>query len=142
MMAYDVLRIFLAGLLGLIMGRLSSRGQVSRTFAIVALGSALVAIISTELFRTLDYPWSSDPGRLSAQVVAAMGFIGTGLIWTSENGQVRGLSASASLWLTAIMGLLVGSGLKHISTAAAFAVLMIYWLSGLIFKKRGNDQDD
>lgn len=143
MIKYQVLRIFLAAILGLIMGGLSSRVRIrgrdrgSRTFALVAASSALVAIISSDFFKALGNSMTGDPGRLSAQVIAAMGFIGTGLIWASEDGQIRGLSVSASLWLTAIMGLLVGSGLQHVSTAVVFIVLVIYWITGLIGRKRG-----
>lgn len=133
-----IFRIFLAGVLGLVMGRLSARSGVARTFAIIAMGSALVAVISTEFFKALDNPWVADPGRLSAQVVAAMGFVGTGLIWISGKGEVRGLAGSAGLWVTAVIGMLVGSGLEHVTTFAAFCVVIIYWIT----RRFSRDRDD
>ncbi len=139
MMSVFIFRILLAGVLGLIIGRLSARAGVSRTFAIIAIGSALVAITSTEFFKAMDNPWASDPGRLSAQVIAALGFIGTGLIWIGEKGEVRGLAGSASLWVTAIIGLLVGSGLEHVTSLAAFFVIIIYWITGRVSKRRDDE---
>jgi putative Mg2+ transporter-C (MgtC) family protein len=129
-----VIRILAAGLVGLIIGMFSTNARSARMFGFVAAGAALITVTSTEFYKVIAGPWFSDPGRLSAQIVSALGFIGTGLIWISENNQVRGLSVSASLWLTAIVGMLVGAGLKQASTAAVLIVILIYWGTGTIIK--------
>ena len=53
---------------------------------------------------------SGDPGRIAAQVVAGMGFLGAGAIIKLGNN-IRGLTTAASLWLTAAVGLTIGAGM-------------------------------
>lgn len=129
-----VFRILAAGLVGLIIGLFSTNARSARMFGLVAAGAALITVTSTEFYKIAAGPWFSDPGRLSAQIVSALGFIGTGLIWITEDKEVRGLTVSASLWLTAIVGMLIGAGLGHISTCAVLIVILIYWCTGVIIK--------
>jgi len=135
-----VWRICLAGFIGVLMGLLGARREDIRTYTLIAMGAALVSVISTEFFKALDNPWVADPGRLAAQVVAALGFLGAGFIWVNEKGKVRGLSGAAGIWVVAIMGILVGSGLKHVTAAASLFVLLLLWISGLLTRKK--DKDD
>ena len=51
-----------------------------------------------------------DPGRIAAQVVAGMGFLGAGAIIKLGNN-IRGLTTAASLWVTAAIGLTIGAGM-------------------------------
>ena len=51
-----------------------------------------------------------DPGRIAAQVVAGMGFLGAGAIIKLGNN-IRGLTTAASLWVTAAIGLAIGAGM-------------------------------
>ena len=51
-----------------------------------------------------------DPGRIAAQVVTGMGFLGAGAIIKLGNN-IRGLTTAASLWLTAALGLVIGAGM-------------------------------
>jgi putative Mg2+ transporter-C (MgtC) family protein len=129
-----LIRILVAGVVGLVIGLFTTNARSARTFGLIALGAALVTIISTEFYKELAGPWFSDPGRLSAQIISALGFIGTGLIWVTEDQQVRGISVAASLWLTAIVGMLIGAGLGYISTSAVLIVLLIYWATGTAAK--------
>ena len=133
-MSAFLIRILVAGVIGLIIGLFTTNARSARTFGLISLGAALVTIISTEFYKEIAGPWFSDPGRLSAQIVSALGFIGTGLIWITEDKQVRGLTVAASLWLTAIVGMLIGAGLGHISTSAVLIVLLIYWATGTASK--------
>lgn len=126
-------RILVGGIVGMLVGLGTSRYSV-RLFAMVGAASALLTVASTEFFQLLAYPWYSDPGRLSAQIISAVGFFGTGLIWISEKNQVRGLSVAASLWLTAILGILIGAGLDKVSVLAVFLVVVVYWLADKITK--------
>lgn len=124
-------RILLGAIVGMLVGLGTSRHSV-RLFAMVGAASALLTVASTEFFKILAFPWYSDPGRLSAQIISAVGFFGTGLIWISEKNQVRGLSVAASLWLVAILGILIGVGLDKVSVLAVFFVVVVYWLAGKI----------
>ena len=80
---------------------------------LVAIGSALIMIVSIYGFRVWDannLPAASrDPARLAAQVVAGIGFIGAGTI--VQNGiSVRGLTTATTLWISMAIGLACGSG--------------------------------
>lgn len=133
-------RILLAGAVGLVIGMFTTSARSARMFGLIAMGAALVTVTSTEFYKAVAGPWFSDPGRLSAQIVSALGFIGTGLIWISDDKQVRGLSVAASFWLTAIVGMLIGAGLKNMTVAAVFVTIMVYWLSEKIIKWKKLDR--
>lgn len=120
-----LLRILLAAAVGIIIG-LTTRTAAARMFAIICTGAALLTIVSTEFYQVIEYPWFSDPGRLSAQVIAALGFLGTGVIWISERREVKGLSVSASIWVTAILGMLIGSGLGPITWVVIALALLFF----------------
>jgi putative Mg2+ transporter-C (MgtC) family protein len=53
---------------------------------------------------------SADPGRIAAQVVSGMGFLGAGAIIRLGNN-IRGLTTAASLWLVAAIGMAIGAGM-------------------------------
>lgn len=72
-----------------------------RTHMLVCLGTCLFTIVS--------YSFASDPARIAAGVVAGIGFIGAGTIW-SEKDKVKGITTAASLWVTAAIGLSTGIG--------------------------------
>ncbi|HOQ09843.1 MAG TPA: MgtC/SapB family protein [Syntrophomonadaceae bacterium] len=135
-----VVRVLVAGVVGLIIGLFTTNARRARMFGLVTAAAALITITSTEFYKEVAGPWFSDPGRLSAQIVSALGFIGTGLIWISSDKRVRGLSVSASLWLSAIVGMLIGAGLKHMSTVAVLVVLLIYWSTETIIKWKKVDK--
>jgi putative Mg2+ transporter-C (MgtC) family protein len=129
MLGSFLLRIMLALAVGTIIG-LKTSTVVARMFAIICTGAALLTIVSTEFYQVIDYPWFSDPGRLSAQVLAALGFLGTGLIWISETNKVHGLSAAASIWVTAILGILIGSGLGPASLIVVVLLVVAFMVLG------------
>ncbi len=125
-------RIGAAGLLGAVIGKATKSNPGARLFALVAMGSALVSIVSTEFFQLFILPGSVDPGRLAAQVISALGFIGSGLIWLGDNKQVRGTGTAATLWLTAILGMLVGAGMTTVTAGAAFFTALVLLLGNFI----------
>jgi putative Mg2+ transporter-C (MgtC) family protein len=139
-MTQDLLRVLLAGIIGLFVGLASTSADKtlsSRTFAIICMGSALITITSIGLYQNFALPWFGDPGRLPAQVISALGFAGTGMIWLTEDQQV-GISSAASLWITAILGMIIGSGLNHISIVGLIFFLLIYWVSHLVENHMNN----
>lgn len=101
-----------------------------RTHMMVALGSAAVAAIALELYDDLvdRYPsTSADPMRIVEGVVAAIGFLGGGVI-IQARGQIRGLTTAANLWVCGMIGLAFGAGLWRtagLTLALAFFVLVV-----------------
>ncbi len=81
-----------------------------RTHILVCMGSSLLMLTSVEVFWAYRQVGDPDPGRIAAQVVSGIGFLGAGTI-LREGVTVRGLTTAASLWVVAALGLAVGSGL-------------------------------
>lgn len=100
------LALLCGGLLGMERG-LKKRPAGFRTYMLVCLGSTLVVMTNTymvEVFQT------GDPGRMAAQVVSGIGFLGAGTIITTRHNRVTGLTTAAGLWAVASIGLALGIG--------------------------------
>ena len=113
-----VLAVIFGGIVG-IEREMSHKPAGLRTHMIVSLGSCLFTIVS------LDF--SVDPARVAAGIVAGIGFIGAGTIW-SEKDKVQGITTAASLWATAAIGLATGVGaylLAALVTLLVFLILII-----------------
>lgn len=123
-----LLRLCVACLCGTVIGldreyRVKDAGF--RTHFLVALGSALMMIVSQYGFDELAASRDGlrfDPGRIAAQVVSGIGFIGAGTIIIHRQ-LVRGLTTAASLWATAGIGLAAGAGMYALAAAAAALTL-------------------
>lgn len=113
--------LLLGGLIGL---ERESHGRPAgfRTHILVSLGSALIMILSMYAFRSLPET-SYDPGRLAAQVVSGIGFLGAGTIMR-EGATIRGLTTAASLWAVAGIGMAAGAGAFFPAIATAFLVVI------------------
>ena len=96
-----------------------------RTHMILAVGAALAAILSISYSQFLSNPQlPSDPGRIVAQVVSGVGFLGAGAIMKMGE-TVKGLTTASSLWTTAIVGIACGSKYYDIAGFTTVLVLMI-----------------
>ncbi|MBI5158811.1 MgtC/SapB family protein [Candidatus Micrarchaeota archaeon] len=121
----DVLvKLLAATLFGAIVGldrRVKDAGP--RTCALICLGATLFTVISVDVASKPD----SDPGRVIAQIVTGIGFIGAGVIWR-EKGGVHGLTTAATIWAVAGVGVIVGLGMWETAlytTSIIFAVLAL-----------------
>jgi putative Mg2+ transporter-C (MgtC) family protein len=107
-----LIRLLLGFLSGAIIGfERSSHHQVAglRTHILIAVGSTLLMLLSIWLPQQWS-PGGGDPGRIAAQVVSGIGFLGAGAMIRLGNN-IRGVTTAASLWLVAAMGLAIGAGL-------------------------------
>lgn len=111
---YDmILRLCLGFAAGAIIGlERASRRQVAglRTHILIATGSTLLMLLSIYLPQHYNPMRTSDPGRIAAQVVSGIGFLGAGAIIRLGNN-IKGLTTAASLWYVAALGLVIGAGL-------------------------------
>lgn len=107
-----VFRIILAGIFGGIIGlerESQNKSAGFRTHILVCIGSALIMLVSEEMFFLFHGQTNADPARIAAQVVSGIGFLGAGTIMR-EGVNVKGLTTAASLWVVAGVGLAVGIG--------------------------------
>jgi|SRR5690554_2050203 len=99
-----------------------------RTHILVGIGATTVMIVSLAVY---EYFPGSDAGRIAAQVVSGIGFLGAGTIIT-HGYSVKGLTTAASLWATAALGLAVGLGFYQLSIIAAAIIFnALYFLSDI-----------
>ena len=141
MTAEFILRLFIAGVLGALVGldreyRAKEAGY--RTHFLVALGSALLMIVSQYGFNELlGKPGIGlDPSRIAAQVVSGIGFIGAGTIILHKQ-IVRVLTTAAGLWSTSAIGLAIGAGMYKVGIDATFLTLIGLEVLSFLFKSVG-----
>lgn len=125
-----VLRLLLASVLGSIIGleREKKGGSAGlRTHVLVCLGSGLIMLTSLYMYDIYQNKAPVDPARIAAGVVTGIGFLGAGTIIRSPEG-IRGLTTSASIWVSSAIGLAVGCGYLSaalITTVIAYLVLSV-----------------
>ena len=106
-------RILLSIVLGFGIGlerELTNKWAGLRTHILVCLGSCLFTILSIYGFSTAisSYPMG-DPGRVAAQILTGIGFIGGGTV-LRQGSSVYGLTTAATLWMVASIGMACGCG--------------------------------
>lgn len=136
-----VLRLLLAGVLGTAIGlerEYRAKNAGYRTHFLVAFGSALMMIVSKHAFDDVlaDGITRYDPGRIAAQVVTGIGFIGAGTIILQKH-IVRGLTTAAGIWATSGIGMAVGAGMYALGIAAAIVTLAGLELLSVFFRTLG-----
>ena len=114
-------RILLAGFCGGLIGyERESRKKTAglRTHVIVAVSSALMIVLSKYGFQDVVGQYVRvDPARIAAGAVAAIGFLGSGVIF-SRNKNVR-------IWATVGVGMAVGAGLYVIGICTTVIVVLV-----------------
>lgn len=126
------LRLLCAMVVGLVIGterEYTHRPAGMRTHILVSLGACAVMITGQLLFAQYStYGATPDPGRLSAQVITGVGFLGAGTIMR-EGANVKGLTTAASLWAVACLGIAAGAGYYTVALAGmvfVFATLTLF----------------
>ena len=114
------LRLLCAMIVGMVIGterEYTHRPAGMRTHILVALGACAVMITGQLIFvQYRVFGATSDPARLSAQVITGVGFLGAGTI-LREGTNVKGLTTAASLWAVACLGIAAGGGYYTVALA-------------------------
>ncbi|HUF49699.1 MAG TPA: MgtC/SapB family protein [Longimicrobiales bacterium] len=129
-----VLRLFLAAALGGFIGlerEASGKPAGFRTNLLICVGAALITQLSIVIAADTSLPggFRSDPGRIAAQIVSGIGFLGAGTILHAR-GSVTGLTTAATLWVVAAIGMAVGAEAYIQALAATGLVLLALMLLG------------
>ncbi|MBD5218584.1 MAG: MgtC/SapB family protein [Bacteroidales bacterium] len=123
----SVFRLVLSMMLGMMVGAERKRkGQIAgiRTFALISMGACLAMLLSIYVPQEYLGLKNGDPGRIAAQVITGIGFLGGGAM-IQMKGSVRGLTTAAGIWLTAIIGMAVGVGMYICALAATILCLLV-----------------
>ncbi len=105
-----------------------------RTNILICVGSALLMDLSIGL--TSKY--GGDPGRISAQVVTGIGFLGAGTILHTR-GMITGLTSAATIWVVAAIGLTIGAGYFVEAMGATLTVMLVLVGLGWVERRYLND---
>ena len=92
-----------------------------RTHMLVSVGAAAFTVLSIYSFGD-----GSDPGRVAAQIVTGIGFLGAGSI-LKGGGTIHGLTTAASLWVVAAVGMGAGAGAWGVAVATTVIVVISLW---------------
>lgn len=95
-----------------------------RTNILICVGAALLTELSVAITEHATLPIQADPGRISAQIVSGIGFLGAGTI-IQARGSVTGLTTAATLWVVAAIGISVGGHAYLEAVGATLLVLVV-----------------
>lgn len=121
----DVIKLLLAIVAGGVIGaerEFHDKAAGFRTIILICTGATLFTIFSKDIGGT------DDPARIAAAIVSGVGFLGAGVIMRGD-GHVFGLTTSATIWLSAAVGMGIGAGqyvLIGIATGSIMVVLMLF----------------
>jgi putative Mg2+ transporter-C (MgtC) family protein len=119
-----LLSVVLGGIIGL-ERELSGKAAGFRTNLLICLGAALLTDLSVIIAgdHALNGGVRADPGRIAAQIVSGVGFLGAGTILQSR-GSVTGLTTAATLWVVAAIGMAAGARAYVLAISGTLLVLM------------------
>lgn len=115
-----LLSLLIGGLIG-IEREYSSKAAGFRTMILICIGSTLFTIIS----KKLGAPDNED--RVAANIITGIGFIGAGVVF-KDGFNVTGLTTAASIWVTASLGMAIGSGDYQLATEGAILAIVVLFL--------------
>ena len=121
------IKLGISFLLGAVIGieRQSRRQSAGlRTFSIICLASTAATLLSIWIPQSYPSFLNGDPGRIAAQLLTGIGFLGAGAIIQSK-GSVHGLTTAACILLVAIIGMSVGAGMYIPATILTFMSLFV-----------------
>lgn len=118
----DLLLVFLSVILGLIIGwerEYKNKTAGLRTLMLVCVGSCTFTILSIKM-------GPENPDRLAANIITGIGFLGAGVIFKDEN-KINGITTACTIWVTAALGMCIGSGNIYLAFIAATGVFFVLW---------------
>lgn len=102
-----------------------------RTHIILALGAALMMVVSKYGFNDIAYmdmnSLRADASRIASNIVTGISFLGAGVIFV-RGGSIKGLTTAAGIWATAGIGMAIGSGMYTIGISCTALMIIIQLL--------------
>jgi putative Mg2+ transporter-C (MgtC) family protein len=123
----DLVRIGISVLCGSIIGferEYRNKSAGFRTIILITLGSTLFTIVSQRIGNVSD-------DRIASTIVTGIGFIGAGVIF-KDGFNISGLTTAAVIWVTAAIGMLIGTGNNYLAILVTILVLIILSLFNLM----------
>ena len=120
-----MVRCGVAALCGAIIGlerELKQKPAGFRTNILICVGAAIYMCSGLLLINAGGM--TGDPGRIAAQVVTGIGFLGAGAIMRTNSG-IQGLTTAATIWVNAAIGVAAGGGEYHLAVIATVVTLVV-----------------
>jgi putative Mg2+ transporter-C (MgtC) family protein len=97
-----------------------------RTHALVAEGAALFMMGSLLLGQQIRAAGGIgyDPSRIGSTIVQGVGFLAGGVI-LARHGRISGLTTAVDIWVTAAIGMLIGSGFYFLAISATIVTVIV-----------------
>lgn len=111
----QILRLVVASLVGLIIGLERTKRRKAAgvgTFAIICITSCLLTLISAYGFSEI-----TDPSRIIANIITAIGFVAGGVIFKDNSGEkvsVSGITTGAEIFCVSSLGIGIGLGMHYL----------------------------
>ena len=122
-----LVRLTVAGLLGGLLGwerEHAGKAAGLRTHMLVAMGAALFVLVAQQAGIA-----PADNSRVLQGVIAGIGFLGAGTILKGDaEGQVKGLTTAAGIWLTAAIGVAAGLGRESTAILGTLLAVVVLWV--------------
>lgn len=128
-----ILAIFIGGFIGY-EREMRNRPAGFITHTLVCVGATVVSLIQIQMVQNtihlitkhpeLGAAMKADLGRVIAQVVTGVGFLGAGTI-ILDKGSVKGLTTATTIWVVACIGLSIGLGYYKISIISGISVIFV-----------------
>jgi putative Mg2+ transporter-C (MgtC) family protein len=126
-----LLRLGAAALAGAVLGiNRDLRGKPAglRTHALVTLGSAIAMVTITEVAVAAGQAGVDGASRVMQGIITGIGFLGAGVILHAQ-GQIRGLTSAATVWVAAMLGAAYGTA-HYVAGTAGLALTLIVLVFG------------
>jgi putative Mg2+ transporter-C (MgtC) family protein len=133
----SIFKLSVSFILGVIIGmeRQSRRRDAGiRTFTLICVGSTVAMLVSIWIPQTYSSFQNGDPGRIAAQVLTGIGFLGAGAI-IRGHGSIQGLTTAACIWLMSAIGLAIGAGM-YLEAVVATTFTLFALLIMELFERR------
>ncbi|MGX5819183.1 MgtC/SapB family protein [Chitinophaga lutea] len=117
-----ILRLIMALLAGAALGlerEVQRKAAGIRTLTLISLSSALFTIIGSYIHGTTG-------DRIASNILTGVGFIGAGVIFRG-GFTIDGITTAATIWLSAAVGMAMGTGEFALGWTAAVFALAVLW---------------
>jgi putative Mg2+ transporter-C (MgtC) family protein len=121
-----IMALIVGGVIGL-ERELSNKAAGFRTMILICVGSTLFTIMSLKLGA------NGSQDRIAANIVTGIGFLGAGVVF-KDGFNVKGLTTAATIWVTAALGMSIGSQDYKLALEGAVITIMVLFLFDYIQK--------
>lgn len=132
-----IIRIIFAIIVGGFVGyerEMRNRPAGFITHTLVCVGACVVSLMQLHMVEDtlgliaanpeLTASLKADVGRVVAQVITGVGFLGAGTI-IFDKGSVKGLTTATTIWVVACVGLAIGMGYYEMAFIASLGIVFI-----------------